>query len=146
MKSEKEAETAFYSPERLVEEAVRLIPYGNIGIAFTYNEPLISYEYVYDCALLARQKGLKTVLVTNGYICAKPFTDILPYIDAMNIDLKGFTDEFYKKLGGDLDTVKQSIQMSADSCHVEVTTLIIPNENDSDDEMKKLSALSIASL
>jgi pyruvate formate lyase activating enzyme len=139
MKGEGESETAYYLPERLVAEAVKLIPYGNIGLAFTYNEPLIGYEYVYDCSRLARQKGLKTVLVTNGYICEKPLVDILPYIDAMNIDLKGFTEGFYKKLSGDLETVKQTIKISAGSCHVEVTTLIIPGENDGEEEMNNLS-------
>jgi pyruvate formate lyase activating enzyme len=134
------AETTFISPEKLVERALELRPKGNIGLAYTYNEPLIGCEYVFDCARPAHDNGLKNVLVTNGYVCEKPLLDILPLIDAMNIDLKGFTDAFYKKLSGDLETVKRTIALSAQSCHVEVTTLIIPNENDSAQEMAALSA------
>ena len=84
------------TPEQLADKAQELRPRGNIGVAYTYNEPLIGYEFVYDCAVLASRRGLKNVLVTNGYICEKPLCDILPHIDAMNIDLKGFTEEFYK--------------------------------------------------
>jgi pyruvate formate lyase activating enzyme len=135
----KTAETYDMTPEQLVDKALTLRPRGNIGIAYTYNEPLIGYEFVYDCAVLAHQRGLKNVLVTNGYICEKPLKEILPFIDAMNIDLKGFTDAFYKKLSGDLEAVKRSIAESAKSCHVEVTTLIIPGENDGADEMAALS-------
>jgi pyruvate formate lyase activating enzyme len=127
------------TPEQLADKAQELRPRGNIGVAYTYNEPLIGYEFVYDCAVLASRRGLKNVLVTNGYICEKPLCDILPHIDAMNIDLKGFTEEFYKKLGGDLETVKRTVGLSAKSCHVEVTTLVIPGENDSEDEMAALS-------
>lgn len=133
------AETFDITPEALVDKALELRPRGNIGIAYTYNEPLIGYEFVRDCAILARESGLKNVLVTNGYICEKPLADILPLIDAMNIDLKGFTNAFYQKLSGDLDTVKGTIALSAASCHIEVTTLIIPGENDSDIEMTELS-------
>jgi len=131
------AETVSVTPEILVRKAKELIPKGNIGLAFTYNEPLIGYEFVYDCASLARENGLKTVLVTNGMICFHPLKNLLPYIDAMNIDLKGFSEDFYKKLGGDLETVKNTIVLSSKSCHVEVTTLVIPGENDSPGEMEK---------
>lgn len=127
------------SPEELVNMAVGMIPDGNIGIAYTYNEPLIGYEYVTDCARLAKQRDLKNVLVTNGYVNPKPLEALLPFIDAMNIDLKGFTQEFYSKLGGHLEPVKKTIITAAKMCHVEVTTLIIPGENDSDDEMRALS-------
>ncbi len=133
------AETSDMTPEQLVDKALELRPRGNIGIAYTYNEPLIGYEFVYDCAALAHKHGLKNVLVTNGYICEKPLLDILPFIDAMNIDLKGFTEAFYKKISGDLETVKRTIALSAISCHVEVTTLILPGENDSEDEIAALS-------
>jgi pyruvate formate lyase activating enzyme len=139
MADSKAAETYDMTPEQLVDKALALRPKGNIGIAYTYNEPLIGYEFVYDCAGLAHKNGLKNVLVTNGYICEKPLREILPFIDAMNIDLKGFTEAFYKKLSGDLETVKRSIALSAKSSHVEVTTLVIPGENDSADEMAALS-------
>lgn len=139
MANSQTAETYSMSPQQLVDKALELRPKGNIGIAYTYNEPLIGYEYVFDCASLADKHGLKNVLVTNGYVCEKPLRELLPLIGAMNIDLKGFTESFYKKLGGDLETVKQTISIAAQSCHVEVTTLIIPGENDSDDEISSLS-------
>lgn len=123
--------------------------YGNIGVAFTYNESLVSYEYVRDCAELLHAKNLAVVLVTNGQICAKPLAKLLPHIDAMNIDLKGFTQTFYDWLGGDLRTTQNTIQNAiAAGVHVEVTTLIIPGKNDSDADMdaeaRWLAALSPA--
>ena len=126
-------------PEEIVKKAAELIPLGNIGIAYTYNEPLVGYEYVLDCAKLAKEKGLENVVVTNGYICSEPLKELLPYLDAMNIDLKAFNDDFYRTMGGDLETVRNSIILASKQCHLEVTTLIIPNENDSEDEMKELS-------
>ncbi|TAH72785.1 MAG: AmmeMemoRadiSam system radical SAM enzyme [Anaerolineaceae bacterium] len=123
----------------LVMQANGLKDKGNIGIAYTYNEPLIGYEFVRDCSILAKKSGLKNVVVTNGFICEEPLRELLPLIDAFNVDLKGFTKEFYKKLKGDLDTVKNTITIAAKHCHVEVTTLIIPGENDSEDEMEALS-------
>ena len=132
-------ETQEVTCEALVSMALELTNRDNIGIAYTYNEPLIGYEFVRDCAQLAKEKGLKNVAVTNGYICKEPLMELLPLLDAMNIDLKGFTEEFYHKLRGDLKTVKQSIELAAEVCHVEVTTLIIPGENDSDEEIDALS-------
>jgi len=126
----------FMSPAEVVKKAVELIEEGNIGIAYTYNEPLIAYEYVLDCARLAHEQSLKNVLVTNGSISEKPLSELLPYIDAMNIDLKGFTEAFYRKLNGDLQTVKRFIELSYTECHVELTTLIIPGENDSEADME----------
>lgn len=140
MADESSVETIFVTPEELAAKAAALLPKGNIGVAYTYNEPLIGYEYVMDCTRLIRARGLKNVLVTNGYVCKKPLLDILPLIDAMNIDLKGFTEDFYKKVGGDLETVKNTIAVASGSCHVEVTTLVIPGENDGDGEMEALSA------
>ena len=139
MATQENAETVFTTPQALVQKALSLLSSGNIGIAYTYNEPLISVEYVSDCAVLAHQNGLKNVLVTNGYICEEPLIKLLPLIDAMNIDLKGFTEAFYKKLCGDLETVKKSIALTAKSCHVEITTLIVPGENDSEGEIEALS-------
>lgn len=132
-------ETARFGCEKLIEKALSLKSSGNIGIAYTYNEPLIGYEFVRDCSTLAKQKGLKNVVVTNGYICEEPLKEILPVIDAFNIDLKGFTEEYYHKLRGDLATVKRTIELASEKCHVEVTTLIVPGENDSDEEMEELS-------
>ncbi|SHI21090.1 pyruvate formate lyase activating enzyme [Sporobacter termitidis DSM 10068] len=140
MADEGSADTAYMPPEQLADKALALVPQGNIGVAFTYNEPLIGFEYVADCARLVRACGLKNVLVTNGYVCERPLLDILPLIDAMNIDLKGFTEEFYRRLSGDLDTVKTTIALAAGRCHVEVTTLVIPGENDGAEEMEALAA------
>jgi len=131
------AETTYMSPEALVAKAKELSSQGNIGLAFTYNEPLVGYEYVRDCSILAHENGLKTVIVTNGMICEQPLNQLLPYIDAMNIDLKGFSEQFYKAVNGDFNTVKNTIATAAKFCHVEVTTLIIPSENDSESEMEK---------
>jgi len=121
------------SPDDVVSLALQAVPDGNVGVAYTYNEPLIGYEFLQDCARLAHRAGLCNVLVTNGYINKEPLEAILPLIDAMNIDLKGFTDSFYKELGGDLEAVKETIALSARSCHVEVTTLIIPAEDNTAD-------------
>ncbi len=114
---------------------------GNIGVAFTYNEPLVGYEYVRDCARLLREKGLATVLVTNGMINSRAWQDLLPFVDAVNIDLKGFTPASYHWLQGDLETVKTNIRLAvAAGCHVEVTTLVIPGKNDSDREIMQEAA------
>ena len=120
--------------------ALRLREQGCIGVAYTYNEPLVGYEYVRDCAGLVRRAGMVNVLVTNGTVAEKPWRDLLPLLDAVNIDLKGFTERWYARLGGDLETVKRSIVLAAQSCHVEVTTLVVPGENDSEEEMRALSA------
>jgi len=122
------------TPEEVAAYATATIGQGNIGVAYTYNEPLIGYEFVYDCAILVRSAGLRNVLVTNGYINSEPLLSILPLIDAMNIDLKGFSDDFYKSVGGKLEPVKEAIELSSKFCHVEVTTLVVPNENEKDIE------------
>ena len=139
MCSRERARTVSVSPEELVDKALSLRNSRNIGIAYTYNEPLIGYEFVRDCAVLAHQNGLSNVLVTNGYVNEAPLRELLPYIGAMNIDLKAFTDEFYQTLHGHIEPVKRTIAISAAQCHVEVTTLIIPGQNDSPDEMRVLS-------
>lgn len=139
MASKNEMRVQFVKPEELINIALDLKDRGNIGIAYTYNEPLVGYEYVRDCAKLAQDKNLKNVVVTNGCFCEEPMKELLPFIDALNIDLKGFTHEFYKKIGGELDTVKNFIKLAAKYCHVEVTTLIIPDENDTEDEIRELS-------
>ena len=128
------------SPEELVEKAVEWKERGNVGIAFTYNEPLIGWEFVRDTARLAREKDLKTVVVTNGSFTEETLQEVLPYVDAMNIDLKGFTDRYYRMLGGDLETVKKFILGGAGKCHIELTTLIVPGENDTVEEMQQIAA------
>jgi pyruvate formate lyase activating enzyme len=140
MANKKTHKTSYISPADLVKKAIELVPKGNLGLAFTYNEPTVSYEYVLDCAMIAKENNLKTVLVTNGFICEKPLLELLPFIDAMNIDLKSFSPMFYRKIGGNIDAVKRTIEISVENCHVEITTLIIPDENDSEEEMHALSS------
>lgn len=125
------------TPEELVALAIELKnkEQGNLGIAFTYNEPLISYEFVLDTSIELKKHNLKSVLVTNGGICSDYLEKLLPYVDAMNIDLKGFSQQFYDYVKGDFETVKENIRLAHSQCHVEVTTLIIPTKNDSEEDM-----------
>ncbi len=134
------ARAEYLSPETLAETAYRYKKTGNIGAAFTYNEPLIGWEYVRDTAKLVHERGMKNVMVTNGTASSEVLQELLPYIDAMNIDLKGFTDRYYAEvLGGDREMVMQFIRKAAEGCHVELTTLIVPGENDSEEEMTELT-------
>ena len=126
-------------PEKLAELADSLRPRGNIGVAYTYNEPLVCYEYVRDAAALVRARGMVNVLVSNGSIAEEPLRELLPLVDAANIDLKGFQESWYRRLGGDLETVKRSIRLTAAACHLEVTTLLVPGENDSESEIRELA-------
>ena len=131
----------YVSPERLSDIAAAYRNKGNIGVAYTYNEPLIGYEYVLDTAKLVRDAGMINVMVTNGTAELSVLEKLAPYIDAMNIDLKGFTDGYYRDvLGGRLGTVKDFISEAVKVCHVEVTTLIVPGYNDTEDEMRALSS------
>ncbi len=109
----------------------------SIGLAYTYNEPLICYEFVRDCSKLIHEAGKLNVLVSNGEATQAVLDELLPYIDAMNIDLKGFRREIYEQYGGDLDMVKEFIETACLSSHVEVTSLIVPNINDSAEDMEK---------
>jgi len=137
MADETDAAFRTISPAKLAALAKEYERDGNIGVAFTYNEPLIGYEYVCDCAALAKQRGLCTVLVTNGTICESPWLELLPLIDAANIDLKGFSEECYKAVGGDFETVKRAIALAAERIHVEVTTLVVPGLNDDESMMRE---------
>ncbi len=136
---------AVLSPKELMQKALMYQPQGNIGIAYTYNEPLVGWEYVRDTAKLVKQAGMKNILVTNGTASLHVLEELLPYIDAMNIDLKGFSDSYYRKLGGDLQTVKEFIAHAVSGCHVELTTLVVPGETDRVEDMHK-QAQWIASL
>ncbi len=130
----------FLAPERLAELADGLRGRGNIGAAFTYNEPLVGWEYVRDTAKLLREKGLMVVLVTNGCVNAEIAEQLLPLVDALNIDLKCFRAETYERtLGGDLETVKRFVARAAESCHTELTTLIVPGMNDTEEEIRDLT-------
>ena len=128
------------SPKELADIAKECVSRGNIGVAFTYNEPLIGYEYVRDTAKLIHDMGMKNVLVTNGTATKEVYDKLADYIDAMNIDLKGFNEHYYRDvLKGDLDMVLEMIGSAVKRCHVELTTLIIPGENDSEEEMRQIS-------
>ena len=129
----------FISPEELAGRAQELETEGNIGIAYTYNEPLVGYEYIRDTAALVRKAGLKNVVVTNGSVKEEVLMEVLPFVDAMNIDLKGFTEGYYRMIGGDLETVKCFIRHAVRGCHVELTTLIVPGQNDSVGELRRLA-------
>lgn len=134
------AETVFFSPQALLDKALKYRAAGNIGLAFTYNEPLIGWEYVRDTAKLTVKAGMKNVLVTNGTASLHILDELLPYIDAMNIDLKGFREDYYQKLGGSLKTVQEFIVRASEECHVELTTLIVPGENDDAEQMEEEAA------
>jgi len=128
-------------PEHIVQKAIELKDDGNIGVAFTYNEPSIWYEFIYDTAKLSSKAGLKNILVTNGFISKEPLEEILPYIHAMNIDVKSFSENFYKDIcKGNLDDVKRTVEVSSSKCHVEITTLVVPGLNDNPEEIEQLAS------
>lgn len=140
MAGSESAHTMEVTPRMLADKALAYKDAGNIGVAYTYNEPLIGWEYVRDTAVLVKEAGMKNVLVTNGSAELSILEELLPYIDAMNIDLKGFRQEYYEKLGGNLETVKKFIIRAAADCHVELTTLIVPEKNDKVSEMEEEAA------
>ena len=113
-----------------------------VGVAFTYNEPLVAWEFVRDCGQLVHEAGLSNVLVSAGCVLPEVIREVAPLIDAANIDLKTFREDAYRMTGGSLSTVKATIETLAatPSCHLEVTTLIVPGVNDTRDEMDELAA------
>ncbi len=137
----KEKPTEYISPERAVEMAIQ---YDCQGIAWTYNEPTVWFEYTLDCARLAKEKGLYTVYVTNGYINPEPLDMIGPYLDAYRVDLKGFSKEFYKKVAKvpDFKPVLDSAIRAKEKwgMHVEIVTNIIPTMNDDDEQLNAISS------
>lgn len=128
------------TPEGLTDLAVDLSQQepGNIGVAFTYNEPTVCFEFIRDTSKLLHEAGLKSVVVTNGGLVRKYADELLPHVDALNIDLKGFSNEFYRYVKGEFDTVKEFIKAAVEhNCHVELTTLVIPTKNDDPEEMER---------
>ena len=138
--SKKEAEYVRMTPKQLSEKAEQLVSCGNIGLAYTYNEPLIGWEFVRDTAKLIQEEKLHNVCVSNGMAADAVLDEVLPLIDAWNIDLKTIRPEKYRDWGGDLYTVQNTVRRAAAGSHVELTTLIIPGENDSPEEMEEISA------
>ncbi|MCK5674330.1 MAG: AmmeMemoRadiSam system radical SAM enzyme [Spirochaetales bacterium] len=122
----------FISPAKIVQIAEEK---GIKSIAYTYSEPVIHFEYIMECSQIAHTKGIKNVLVTNGFLNPEPAEELLKRMDAVNVDLKAFTNSFYNKLGGKIEPVKDFIKLAAKLSHLEVTTLIIPGENDSETEI-----------
>lgn len=112
----------------------------NLGIAYTYNEPSIWYEYVLDTARLVKEKGLRNILVTNGYIGSEALGELLPFIDAANIDVKAFSDGFYSSVcSGRLSAVLETVEAMAGHCHIEVTTLVVEGLNSEPGEIDALA-------
>ncbi|NIM06910.1 MAG: AmmeMemoRadiSam system radical SAM enzyme [Armatimonadetes bacterium] len=135
--SQEEVPTQSLDPQQALRQA-EAYP-DNLGIAYTYNEPFIWYEYVLETALLIREAGQKNVLVTNGYVEEEPLRELLPFIDAMNVDVKSMRDEFYRKLcRGKAGPAKRTVEIAHDTCHVEVTNLVIPGWNDSDEDFREM--------
>ena len=125
------------SPEKTVNLAVKN---HSPGIAYTYSEPSIWYEYIFDTAQLAKKSNIKNILITNGFINHEPLIKLLPYMDAMNIDLKSFRNSFYQKYcKGNLSSVLKTIELSRKYCHVEITNLLISGLNDSEEEIKNMT-------
>ena len=141
--SQEQAPTQDLSPEQCVALAEQMASRGNIGISYTYNEPMIWFEYVYDTAKLARERGLKNVLVTNGIVETEPLEELLGYIDAMNVDIKSMRDDFYARLcrgSGGGDVARRTVEMAVRrGVHVEITNLVVTGENDTDEHFQQLA-------
>lgn len=124
-------------PPSLIAAAKR---FQSIGVCFTYNEPLINLEYVIDTFILAREAGLKTVIVSNGYANPEPISELAPLLDAANIDIKGADDGFYKRnCRASLSPVLNTVKTLSASSHIELTYLVIPTQNDSDADFESVA-------
>jgi len=125
--------------EDIVQIAENTKSRGNIGVAYTYNEPLIGYEFVLDCCKKVKESGMKNILVSNGFLSSKPLEELIPYVDAANIDLKCYDQKTYKDtIGGELKVVKNTVKkMFQAGVHVEVTMLIVPDVNDRPEEFEE---------
>lgn len=129
-----------YTPEQIVQLAIDAKSKGNIGLAYTYNEPTVWFEFMYDAAYLIKEAEMINVMVSNGYISHKPLQMILPFTDAFNIDLKASGNEFYNRLTkSSIDPVIQTIQtIDKAKKHLEITYLVIPGKNDNPAEFRTL--------
>jgi pyruvate formate lyase activating enzyme len=126
------------APEELVNEALSC---RSAGLAYTYNEPIISIEFVMDCSALARARGMRNVLVTNGFVQKKPAADLLQLTDALNIDIKSIEEDFYRKYcrAGLRPVLDFCIQAREAGCHIEITNLLIPGLNDGQEQIRLLA-------
>lgn len=128
----------YYAPEDIVNLAIH---YDCPSISYTYNEPTIFFPYIYDTALKAHEKGLKNIMVSNGFQSKEVREAMVGVIDAANIDLKTFDEKYYKKLGGKLDVILDNLKFFVThGIHIEITTLIVPTKNDSDEELNKIAS------
>ena len=135
--SQNSSPTRYVSPEDLAQLASQN---GSIGVAYTYTEPFIWFEYIRDAGRLVHDRGLVNVLVTNGYVNEEPLRELLPVVDAMNIDVKSMRPEFYNKVcGGKLEDVLRTVELASRQCHVEITNLVITNYNDTEEDFLKLA-------
>lgn len=135
--SQRVAQTRYVAPEQLVQLAQES---NSPAVAFTYTEPLIWLEYLMDVCPLLHQTGVKNVLVTNGMVNSGPLAELLPHLDAMNVDLKSIRPEFYSNyVKGNLDAVKGTLRTASGRCHTEITVLLIPGCNDSEEEVEELT-------
>lgn len=126
------------TPEQVVDAGLKS---GAQSIAFTYNEPTIFYEYMFDIAKLAKQKGLRTVVISNGYINEEPLRALLPFIDAYKVDFKAFNAKFYTEVtGGSLEPVLNTMKLIREQgVWLEIVTLLVPGRNDSEAEVRSLA-------
>lgn len=133
-----EVQTTDLAPQQIVDAALKS---GARSIAFTYSEPTIFYEYMLDIAKLARPKGLKIVIVSNGYINPEPLKELLAHVDAYKVDLKAFNEAFYRDLtGGSLEPILGTLKTIRESgVWLEIVTLLVPGQNDSEDEVRRLA-------
>lgn len=138
-KSEKIDLIPFVPPEMIVELALKS---GCQSISYTYNEPTVFYPYAKDIGMIAKEKGLKNIFVSNGYQSDTVLDEMLTWVDAINVDLKAFDAEKHKNFtGGDLDVVLKNLKiLAASKVHLEITTLIIPGINDSDAELTQIAS------
>lgn len=124
-----------------VAQLVAMQDHSCVGAAYTYSEPSVWYEFVYDAARIVKEKGFVNVLVTNGFLSGKALRDLLPFVDAANVDLKSFSDDFYREIcGAALKPVLETIVTMKKALHLELTTLLVPGLNDGVEEIEKLAA------
>lgn len=128
-------------PEAILDAALKLVPNGNIGVAYTYNEPTVWFEYMRDIAALVKENNLKNVMVSNGFINPDPLNVLLELIDAFNIDLKGYSNDFYKRMTkSELDPVLRTLETIArNGNHLEIAYLVIPGENDDPKKFREIT-------